>query len=90
MIPFVTAVALDPLFSVVSTLVLTFIEINLFAVVAVLLDIVCEGANIAEPGVLVSVELPACPEFLGFITCLNVLFGANVVFAYSRFLPLTI
>ena len=89
-IPLVTAVALNPLFSVVSTLVLIFIEINLLAVVAVLLGIVSKGADIAQPGVLVSMKLSSGPEFLGFITCFNILLRTNDVLAYSRLLSWSI
>ncbi len=90
MIPLVTAVALNPLFSVVSTLVLIFIEINLLAVVAVLLGIVSKGADIAQPGVLVSMKLSSGPKFLGFIACFNILLRTNDVLAYSRLLSWSI
>lgn len=83
MVPFFAALAFDPLFSIVS-LVLTFIEIDLLAVVAELLILECVWAQIAEPRVLVPVKLSAGPEVLGLIPGLNVCLWADRVFAHPE------
>ena len=82
-VPLFAALAFYPPFSIVS-LVLTFIEIDLLAVVAELLILECVWAQIAEPRVLVPVKLSAGPEVLGLIPGLNVCLRADRVFAHPE------
>ena len=84
MVPFFAALAFDPLFSIVSLVLLTFIEIDLLAVVAELLALECEWAQIAEPRVLVPVKLSTGPEVLRLVPGLNVCLRAYRVFAHPQ------
>jgi len=79
MVPFVASFTENPLFTIVG-LVLTFIKIDLLAIVAELLAFVSEWAHIAEPGVAVSMKLATGPESFGLEPSFHILFRTYWVF----------
>ena len=65
MVPLRALATLDPLLAVGNLRLST--EVNLFAEVAILVFLVCIGAELAKPGEAALVKLAALPEIL-FIT----------------------
>lgn len=91
MVPLLAFLAEDPLLSVVVHIVgFMFFEINLLAVVAILLILISFGAQITEPGVLVSMNLatspPALRAFRQGAEGLQELARADLIFAETKFL----
>ncbi len=82
MVPFVAFLTKNPLLPIVG-LVLTFIEINLLAVVAVLFIPESQRTDIAQPRIVLSVKKPSRPEILWLISCFNVSLRADRIFTIS-------
>jgi hypothetical protein len=82
MVPFVAFLTKNPLLPIVG-LVLTFIEINLLAVVAVLFIPESQRTDIAQPRIVLSVKKSSRPKILWLISCFNVSLRADRIFTIS-------